>query len=325
MKTADEGVLQFTVPMPLALREVHVYALETDDGWILIDSGFPSEAAREQLAAELEATIGALSRVSTIVLTHFHPDHSGLAGWIQQESGCSVIIHHADWPLLGRMASGDMTGDDMFTSVARRSGFSLDDMRALFYEVNVPIVQPTLVAGGETLSTGGRQLQLVWTPGHTEGHLCMFDERTGVLFTGDHLLARITPHVGRFHAAERNPLHDFEESLALVERMAPRRALPAHEGPIEDPAERCREIAAHHQQRREQVLSEIGANPKAAKEIAAAIFLGREGAMQEMLALSETEAHLDALVAEGLLTQIDEGEEPRYAVRGRTANEGAQQ
>ena len=71
MKIVDDGVLQFTVPMPMALREVHVYALETDEGWVLIDSGFPSIEARDQLTTELETSIGGLSRISTIIVTHF--------------------------------------------------------------------------------------------------------------------------------------------------------------------------------------------------------------------------------------------------------------
>ena len=319
MKIVDDGVLQFTVPMPMALREVHVYALETDEGWVLIDSGFPSIEARDQLTTELETSIGGLSRISTIIVTHFHPDHSGLAGWIQERSNCRVVIHQADWPRLVHMAEPESEGAEVFSAMAKRSGTTFESMRALFREVDVPIHEPMLAVGGEVLSVGGRQLELVWTPGHTEGHLCVLDKRSGVMFTGDHLLARITPHVGRFHSAGRNPLHDFEDSLALVERLGPRRALPAHEGPVEDVAARCREIAEHHQTRRDQVLAEISVQPRTAPEIAALIFRGREGGMHKMLALSETEAHLDALVEEGLLVRLGEGPtpEPSYELGSR--------
>jgi glyoxylase-like metal-dependent hydrolase (beta-lactamase superfamily II) len=319
MKIADDGVLQFTVPMPMALREVHVYALETDEGWVLIDSGFPSIEARDLLTTELQTSIGGLSRVSTIIVTHFHPDHSGLAGWIQERSNCNVVIHQADWPRLENMAEPESKGAEMFSAMAMQSGVTFESMRALFREVDVPIRAPTLAVGNEVLMVGGRELELIWTPGHTEGHLCVMDRRSGAMFTGDHLLARITPHVGRFHSAGRNPLHDFEDSLALVERLAPRRALPAHEGPIEDVAVRCREIAEHHQARREQVLAEIRVRPQTAQEIAALIFRGREGGMHEMLALSETEAHLDALVEEGLLVRLGDETtpEPSYELCAR--------
>lgn len=314
MKIADDGVLQVTVPMPFALREVHVYALDTGAGWILIDSGFPSEAARAQLAAELEQVVGGLSRIALIILTHFHPDHSGLAGWLQQRSGCPVVIHEADWPRLRGMHSPDLAGERFFSPVAQRSGVTLDHVRELIGQVRVPLEMPTIVSGGETFSIGGRDLDLVWTPGHTEGHLCVLDRPTGVLFTGDHLLARITPHVGRLHAAGRNPLHDFEDSLALIERMAPRRALPAHEGPVEDVAARCREIAAHHQTRRQQILTAVRSQPRTAPELAEALLRGRRDEMQRMLALTETEAHLDALVDERLLVRVqdDEAAEPSY-------------
>lgn len=188
MKIVDDGVLQFTLPMPLALREVHVYALETAAGWVLIDSGFPSEAARAQLAAEFEQAIGGLSRIALIILTHFHPDHSGLAGWLLQGSGCPVVIHEADWPRLQQMNTLDMAGG-FFQRMRPGTGASSAHPRELFQEVNVPITSPTIVSGGETFTIGGRDLDLVWTPGHTEGHLCVLDARTSVLFTGDHLLA----------------------------------------------------------------------------------------------------------------------------------------
>ncbi len=316
MNKVDDGVFQFTVPMPMALREVHVYALETDDGWVLIDSGFPSEEALAQLTAEIDRHLGGIARIRTIIITHFHPDHSGLAGWIQERSGCEVVIHRSDGSPLEQMADGIESGHG-FASMAHRAGVSFDEMRALFRGVDVPIARPSLVEGGETIEVGGRAVQLVWTPGHTAGHLCVLDSRAGVLFTGDHLLARITPHVGRFHSEGRNPLHEFEDSLALVERMAPRRALPAHETSIENPAGRCRELLQHHRDRREQVLAEIGTWSRTADEVAEKIFRGREGGMHRMLALSETEAHLEALVAEGILEHLEDPSGVAYTLRGR--------
>jgi len=83
------------------------------------------------------------------------------------------------------------------------------------------------VQGGETITVGGRSFELIWTPGHTEGHVCVFERATNTIFTGDHMLARITPHIGMWRNNGDSPLHRYEESLALIEQLAPARALAA--------------------------------------------------------------------------------------------------
>lgn len=308
MKRIADGVFQFTLPMPMALKEVHVYALEADGEWILVDSGFPSIEARNILQTELEALIGNLARVSTIIVTHFHPDHSGLAGWFQEVTGCRVVLHRADWPYLARMAAGQPPPEDRFAALARRSSAELAQMRSLFGGVSNPLVTPELVDGSKDLLVNSREIKLVWTPGHTEGHLCVLDHASGILFTGDHVLARITPHIGSFGGSVRNPLHDFEASLKLVEQMAPRFAFPAHERSIEDPALRCRELLEHHRLRRERIMDEIGGMRKSVRQIAEVLFRNREGEFHQMLALSESQAHLDALVFEGVLERVGDSD-----------------
>lgn len=311
-----EGIIQITLPMPFMLRSVHVYLVEGSGGWLMIDSGFPTEEAQDLLERALKV-IGGLNRIETLVITHFHPDHSGLAGWLQARAGMKVLIHRRDGMRLAHMANGQPgdAGDDadLFRQMSEKVGFSFESMRSEMMGTGQAIENPTLVDGGEVVTIGGRRLELVWTPGHTEGHLCLYDRSASLLFTGDHLLARITPHVGVYSSSLRNPLHEFEESLELVRRLNPEMGLPAHEALVLDPAMRAMELAEHHRARRQQVLEMTASGIRTTSEVAARLFQGREGGMHQYMAYSETAVHLEALVSEGILSRGADGDETIYS------------
>ena len=137
-------------------------------------------------------------------------------------------------------------------------------MRAARDSMDLPLPEPTLLDGGEVIEVGGREFEMIWTPGHTEGHLCVLDRGTDALFTGDHLLARITPHIGMWPDETRSPLPQFEESLGLVAKLNPTLALPAHERIIDHPAERAGEILEHHQDRRQHILDAVDGGDRSA-------------------------------------------------------------
>lgn len=310
------GVHRVTMPIPFPLKEVHAYLIDTGSEWVMFDTGFPSEDALAVLKQAVERICGGPGRVHTAFISHYHPDHCGLAGWLEA-AGTRIVLHERDWPHVERMGSGAPMdpgeyGDSAFAAIAQETQFSFEQMRQETERVRFPVVQPYLTTGGETLTIGGRSFSLIWTPGHTEGHLCVLDVGTDTIFTGDHILARITPHIGMWHNNGDSPLHRYEESLETIAALAPTRALPAHEQPIEDVAERARELQRHHEERRQRVLEVMSAQPRPAIEIASAVFRGREGGMQTFLALSETLAHLDALVIEGLVARDDDPGTGRY-------------
>ena len=90
------GIHQITLPIPFPLQTVHVYLVEAGSGWIMVDSGFPSIEAREKLESEVTRLIGGMESLSAVIISHFHPDHSGLAGWIQSKRAVPVYIHAKD-------------------------------------------------------------------------------------------------------------------------------------------------------------------------------------------------------------------------------------
>jgi len=303
------GVHQVTMPIPFPLKEVHAYLIDAGGEWVMMDAGFPSEDALAVLKPAVERICGGPSKVHTAFISHYHPDHCGLAGWLEA-AGTRIVVHERDWPSVERMGSDapvnpEEYGGSSFAAIAADTNFSFEQMRKETHGLRFPLTKPHLVQGGETMTIGGRAFELIWTPGHTEGHLCVLDRATNTIFTGDHMLARITPHIGMWRNNGDSPLHAYEESLALIEHMAPARALPAHEAFIEDVPERARELRQHHEERRQDVLGVMSPETRPALDIAKDVFRGREGGMQTFLALSETLAHLDALVREGLVLRED--------------------
>ena len=186
-------------------------------------------------------------------------------------------------------------------------------MREAMQDIDLPMPEPTILKGGEVIDVGGRRLEAIWTPGHTEGHLCVRDLDQDALFTGDHLLGRITPHIGMWPDQAHSPLPDFERSLGLVQELSSLIALPAHEAIIEHPAERAAEILEHHQTRRQEMLNAVSDGKHSVKDIAIQTFPKRaHDRMQLTMAMSETVAHLEALVEEGPLARSGEGVDRRY-------------
>ena len=299
------GVHQIEMPIPFPLKSVHSYVLETARGFVLVDCGFPSEEAKAVMNRELTRICGSPERIAAAVITHFHPDHSGLAGWLEETAGVTVYVHEKDWTRLEQILAEeeppgpDRWAPDLAAMLDPEVMKSWQQMRREVHRLRFPIARPVLVSGDEVLGFGDRTLRLIWTPGHTEGHICLLDEGERVLYSGDHLLGRITPHIGAWNTSGENPLLLYERSLTLIEELAPRLALPAHELAVEDPSRRAEEIKEHHQVRRRAVVAALVDGARTAREISEAVFPHRQDGMNQFLALSETVAHLQALLEEG--------------------------
>jgi glyoxylase-like metal-dependent hydrolase (beta-lactamase superfamily II) len=329
------GILRFTLPMPPPLGHVHVWLIPTGNGWAMFDAGFPSPQGVDKLETQIQPLLCDGRRLEAVFISHYHPDHTAFAGRLQHAFGCDVYIHEADWQrmqLIQEMRESDDGSGDTYrrrfsggwaeslndhefegeqSSDARDSMFS--KMREAMQDIDLPMPEPSLLQGGETIEIGGRQFEAIWTPGHTEGHLCVRDVDQNALFTGDHLLGRITPHIGMWPDQERSPLPDFERSLGLVQELNASIALPAHEAIIEHPAERAIEILEHHQVRRQDMLNAVAEGNQTVKDIAIRTFPKRaKDRMQLTMAMSETVAHLEALVEENELTRSGERAERCY-------------
>ncbi|GII87447.1 MBL fold metallo-hydrolase [Sphaerisporangium siamense] len=267
------GLWSIPVPIPInPLRYVLVYALELPDGVAIVDAGWNTDEAYAALSDGLGAAGYAMGDVRAVLVTHIHPDHYGLAGRVRENSGAWIGLHPAD----ARLLRERYDEPEIETLVARqramlaRSGvppLTADELSGASMAIrdHVSMARPDrLIEDGAALDLPGWDLRAVWTPGHSPGHLCFVSPSRRLLFSGDHVLARITPIVAVHPQSAPNPLADYLDALAAVKRFEVDEVLPAHEYRFLELAERVDDVMAHHERR----LAEIEAAVAAADGIA---------------------------------------------------------
>ena len=314
------GLWSIPVPIPNnPLRYVLVYALDTDRGPYLVDAGWNTDESYTALSDGLERLGSSVGDIQGVLVTHIHPDHFGLAGRIREQSGAWVGMHPADIELIhGRYVEpGPLLA--AVDATLRMAGAPDDEVAALqqasmpVLPLVVPTVPDLVMEDGFKPDIPGWNLQAVWTPGHTPGHLCFFDSGNRLLLSGDHILPRITPNVSLLDEEGVDPLGDFLRSLAKLRDYGVDEVLPAHEHRFVGLADRVDELTAHHEQRFSEVETAIRGGASTAWDVASQMHWSRpwqriSGFMRRM-ALFEALAHLRALEELGFLRVV--GDNPR--------------
>ncbi len=308
------GIWKITLPIPFPLRTVNLYALVGNDGWALVDTGMGMPDARTAFAAALQKAGLSIDRLRTIVLSHDHPDHIGLSGELREQSGATVYMHPIDAESM-RILWQNMYPEHFMdvSKFFRQHGmptgepwFSQANPDQLRNIIGVPPHEAiTLVEDGQVLDLAGEQYRVIWTPGHSDGHICLFRERDGVFIAADHVLPRITPNVGLYSENDRaNPLGDYLHSLRKVSALPASIVLPGHGEPFKDLAARVEEIIEHHEQREMQILTLLDEQPQHAYRLAEQLFGSRLKSNEaRRMAVAETLSHLEYLRIGGQVEQ----------------------
>src|SRR5690606_26121211 len=198
--------------------------------------------------------------IERIVVTHYHPDHYGAAGWLQQQTGAPVLMHEPEAVTARWVRSGEGF-DRALAAFIREHGAPAEaaaavaTMRAGARRRTQPAPRITTFRAGEPLAIGGRTFTPLHTPGHTEGLIVLRHEVDGILLANDMVLAPISPNISAGPAAAGNPLADYLASLERVAALPARLTLTGHRDPIPDLAARCAELTAHHDERLEETLA----------------------------------------------------------------------
>ena len=309
------GIWKITLPIPFPLKTVNVYALVGKDGWTLVDAGMGTPDAREAFAAGLQKAGLALADLRAIVLTHHHPDHIGLSGELQEQTGARIYMHPIDERSVRIIWEGTMPR--RFSSVSsffKQHGlentelwYTRTDPQAMRAILRVPPHEAfTLVEDGMSVELVGEHYQVIWVPGHADGQIVLFRERDGMFFAADHVLPRITPNIGLYSTHDRpNPLGDYLDSLRKVEHLPASLVLPGHGEPFTDLGGRVREILHHHDERLARILELLKERPQHAASLTRQMFPGRRIENHEALrmAMAEILAHLEYLRLIGQVAQ----------------------
>lgn len=276
----------------------------------LIDTGIDAPEVEANLRDRLDAEGLAFADVEQIFLTHFHLDHSGLAGRIQHESGCPVYVHADDIGLIG-------DSDEARNALLRDYGEGIADWNIptdKHEEVLSHLERARRVAGRpidatpldleRTYATAGGELTPVYLPGHTLGHVG-YELPNGELIAGDAILPVYTPNIGGADPRVPAPLETYLDTLSEIVRRDPPCVWPGHRDRIDDPAARAHEIRDHHRDRTARIVGMLGERgPMEVWELAIALF-GSLSGIHILHGPGEAFAHLDHLVDEGIVTESD--------------------
>jgi glyoxylase-like metal-dependent hydrolase (beta-lactamase superfamily II) len=303
------GIFRLELPMPFELRHVNVFLLRDGKDVTLIDTGLQTDESRQALHHHLDALKIPVDRITRILITHIHPDHFGLAAELREQARAELIIHRLEVAL---MEPRYARAEDLVHDVAEwlsKNGVppaEADFLKSASMAARefVKVVEPdVLLEGAERLPIDGSELEVIWTPGHSPGHCCFYWPSRKLLFSGDHLLPKISPNIGLHPQSGADPLDDYVESLARIDRLEVDLVLPAHGDPFDDHRARIKSIELHHEERKATLVALTRDGAKSGWELAGELFHGirDRNVFQQRLALQETLAHCQSLAVEGRL------------------------
>lgn len=307
------GVLWLRMRLPFALNHINLWLVDDGPCWTAVDCGY---ALPETKAAwqHLFATCLGGRPIGRVIVTHYHPDHIGLAGWLTEQWDAKLWITEKEW-LHARMMTGDAGGDAarVRSEFARRAGLD-DEAAAIFaerqgnYRRGVPSVPGAYhrIGDGSEIAIGGRIWRVIVGEGHAPEHACLYCAEAGILIAGDQILPRISPNISvPAHEPDGDPLARYLASLAKLRKELPPDilVLPSHNLPFRGAHQRIDELAAHHRVRCDEVVAAC-TRPLCAAELMPILFRRPLDRHQTGFALGEALAHLHYLCGQGALERV---------------------
>lgn len=309
--TVAPGILWARLPLPMALDHVNLYVLDDGDSWTLIDSGINTRACRAAMEALLAGPLSG-KPVSRVILTHHHPDHIGLAGWLN-EQGADVWATRTAW-LFGRMLTLDRQPQmtEQAETFFRRSGMPeqmIADRKAdrpfNFADVVHPIpIGFTRIQQGDTLQIGTRTWRVEIGHGHAPEQATLWSD-DGVILGADQILPGISPNLGVYATEpDADPVSEWMESCERLRGLVtgPELVLPGHKLPFTGVGARLDQLIENHVHGIAR-LREYLIEPRRATDCFTLLFRRKIDAGSYGLALAEAVAHMNHLHAMGEATR----------------------
>jgi glyoxylase-like metal-dependent hydrolase (beta-lactamase superfamily II) len=311
------GVLWLRLPLPMVLDHVNAFALDDGEGWTVIDPGMDTPATRTVWAALLSGPLAG-KPVLRVLVTHYHPDHIGLAGWFQAR-GAALWTTRTSW-LFARMLALDEQPVPAAETLAFWHAAGMEPALLARRAKERPFnfcdtVHPLplgyrRIAESEAITAGGRSWRVRIGHGHAPEHATLWSESDDLVIGGDQLLPSISANLGVYATEpEADPVGEWLESCAHLARFAEDRhlVLPGHKLPFTGLPQRLAQMAeAHHKGLAR--LQALLAEPRTACACFPALFRRSIGEAEYGLALVETVAHLNHLLQTGRATRRLSGE-----------------
>lgn len=317
-----EGLFWLRMPLPFGLDHINLYLLRHDEGWVAVDTGLNNLQTRDIWEALFATVLGGLPLVA-VICTHFHSDHVGVLGWLTERFRCPVFMSASEYQAMHQLGEpGDIGASWAFYQHYQRAGFNQEQTAALFPLLGSAHFRPEVptsfrrLSEGTQLTIGGRRWRVLIGRGHSPEHACLHCAEDGLLISGDQVLPRITSSVCvQVTEPDADPLRDWLDSVERLREVPDSvLVLPAHERPFYNLHLRLDQLRAHHQGHLQQLLAACTA-PRSAVELMAELFPKVKGRFDELMAIGETLAHVNYLIAQGQLVREETAGVFRY---GRT-------
>lgn len=312
MEEIQKGLYRVELPLPGSpLKNINSYFLLSEQGNLIIDTGMNRpecwqvlEAAVRDLQVDLKQT--------DVLITHMHADHSGQAFRLAAAGARRILCSQADGERIAKMSGPDATERwEELRQAACRFGFPPDEavLAVSRHPGNVfgPAGQFKFdpLTPGTVLEAGGCKLKVYITPGHSDGHICLYAEQQKILFSGDHILGDITPNITAWNE-NKNALGQYLCNLEILEALDADLVLPGHRNTFRGHCERIEELRRHHGKRLEETLQLLSGQPQTAYQVAGGMkwdltFKSWDEfpASQKWFATGEAAAHLIYLLHDG--------------------------
>jgi glyoxylase-like metal-dependent hydrolase (beta-lactamase superfamily II) len=302
---------RITLPMPFRLRHVHVHALVHDGKVALFDTGMNVPESIHALDEAL-STLGKTTKdIDQVFLTHFHADHCGIAGRIQELSGAVVHLSATDERRLQYNSKPEDLAEQARSFYIRqglpqKAMDTLIKLLSVFRKATIPFRVDSHLEPHDRHNLGKRSLEVIAAPGHTGGQVCFYFPEEQILLAGDHVLPDITPNLSPdIFRLDYRPLHSFLQSLEAIRDLPVRMVYPAHGDPFPDLGKRVDEIKEHHAERTQLIVEAIRGKEKTAFEVSGDIFGTDLPEFDQFLALNETYVHLVELMDNGVVMAME--------------------
>jgi len=300
-----DGIFELRLPIPFEDGLVNVFVFTDGDEADLLDCGMNSDESVDAIHQALEQ-VGS-PRLRRLVVTHIHPDHYGAAGTLAGDGLADLYMHRLEVPLVHpRYVELEHLVEQvkhylLINGVPDDEAEVISNSQRALSQVVKPAEPAVQLDGAEDIDMGRHSLHVEWTPGHSPGHICLFEEGTGLLFAGDHILPELSPNIGLHPQSTPDPLHDYLQGLKRMVDRKPTLVLPAHGRPFADVTARVDALVSHHHRRLDQILEIVGREKKTAWQVALELWGPRDNLYEKRLALQEGLAHLQALAVDGRL------------------------
>ncbi|HET7657792.1 MAG TPA: MBL fold metallo-hydrolase [Bacillales bacterium] len=282
------------IDLPFRLNHVNVFMAEGEEGWKILDTGLHDERTEAKWDELLDG-----KKVSDLLISHYHPDHFGCAGYLQRKTGARVSMSEIDADSGIHVWEEDfilkIRQNYVLAGVPEETAVQMTSNTKEFTSKVTPYPKiDHYFKEGDLVQFGRYSYEVLFAPGHSDGLVVLYCKEKNILLSTDHILPKITPNIAYWFHGIENPLAVYMESLKKIRKLDIDFVIPCHGRPFHNANERIDEILEHHRKRVESTLYNIGKGSDI-YSVCRRLFNKPLNIHETRFALGETIAHLEYL------------------------------